>query len=120
VLLNIVQDQIYRCRAELLIRWLRSEKRYTATNCLEDLRGVLNTNKDRFNSETIKTLPIDTVMSGLPVEYERIPISLVMDACLDSLGVFSNNIYLLISLLKWDFGLLLKKCKNLWMKEVCM
>jgi hypothetical protein len=91
VLLNIVQDQIYRCRAELLIRWLRSEKRYTATNCLEDLRGVLNTNKDRFNSETIKTLPIDTVMSGLPVEYERIPISLVMDACLDSLGVFSNK-----------------------------
>ena len=33
---EIVDDQIQRCRAELLIRWLRSEKHYTNTSCLED------------------------------------------------------------------------------------
>jgi hypothetical protein len=103
VLLNIVQDQIYRCRAELLIRWLRSEKQYTATNCLEDLRGVLSTNRDKFNSETIKTLPISTVMNGLPIEFERIPISLVMDACLDSLGIFSNKHLSLNFIVKMGF-----------------
>ena len=38
-LLDIVTDQIQRCRAELLIRWLRFEKQYTNTRCLEDLRN---------------------------------------------------------------------------------
>jgi hypothetical protein len=30
-------------------------------------------------------------MSGLPLEFNEIPISLVMDACLDSLGVFDSS-----------------------------
>ncbi len=90
-LLNIVNDQIQRCRAELLIRWFRSEKQYTTTNCLEDLRAVISNNKDQLNNDTIKIIPISTIMNGLPIEYERIPISLVLDACLDSLGQFDNS-----------------------------
>lgn len=90
-LLNIVQDQIQRCRAELLVRWLRSEKKYTATNCLEDLRGVMSRHKDTYTPEFIKTCPISSVMSGMPAEFERVPISLVMDACLDSLGILNTK-----------------------------
>ena len=86
-LLDIVHDQIQRCRAELLVRWLRSEKHYTATNCLEDLRNIISNNRDTYTQEAIKTKRISEVMNGLPLEFERIPISLVMDACLDSLGV---------------------------------
>ena len=89
VLKGIVQDQIQRCRAELLIRWLRSEKKYTSSNCLEDLRTVINNNKEKYTQETIKTFPISAVMNGLPIEFERVPISLVMDACLDSLGILN-------------------------------
>lgn len=87
-LLSIVQDQIQRCRAELLIRWLRSEKQYTTTNCLEDLRTIISNNKDELNRDAIKTYPIGNLMNGLPIEFERVPVSLVLDACLDSLGVF--------------------------------
>jgi hypothetical protein len=90
-LLDIVNDQIQRCRAELLIRWFRSEKQYTTTNCLEDLRTVIANNRDQLTNETIKVIPISTIMNGLPIEYERVPISLVMDACLDSLGQFDNS-----------------------------
>lgn len=90
-LLSIVQDQIQRCRAELLIRWLKSEKRYTAMSCLEDLRTVIKNNKEELTQEVIKTYPIGNIMNGLPIEYERVPISLVMDACLDSLGIFNNE-----------------------------
>lgn len=90
-LLSIVQDQIQRCRAELLIRWLRSEKHYTTTMCLEDLRTVINNNKEELTQDVIKTYPIGNVMNGLPIEYERVPISFVLDACLDSLGVFNNE-----------------------------
>lgn len=90
-LTGIVADQIQRCRAELLIRWLRSEKQYTTTNCLEDLRNVISNNKETLTQESIKKVPISEIMSGLPIEFERVPISLVMDACLDSLGQFDNS-----------------------------
>lgn len=90
-LLDIVRDQIQRCRAELLIRWLRSEKQYTATNCLEDLRNIISNNRDTYTQEAIKTKRISEVMNGLPLEFERIPISLVMDACLDSLGICDTS-----------------------------
>lgn len=90
-LLNIVSDQIQRCRAELLIRWLRAEKQYTNTRCLEDLKNLIRNNKEVLTQETIKTYPVGNVMSGLPVDFEQVPISLVMDACLDSLGQFDNS-----------------------------
>lgn len=90
-LLGIVSDQIQRCRAELLIRWLRAEKQYTNTRCLEDLKNLIKNNKSVLTQERLKTFPICNLMSGLPVEYEQVPVSLVMDACLDSLGQFDNS-----------------------------
>lgn len=90
-LLNIVNGQIQRCRAELLIRWLRSEKQYTTTKCLEDLRAIIANNKETVGSETIKNIPIGSVMNGLPLDFEHVPISYVLDACLDSLGQFDNS-----------------------------
>ena len=90
-LLSIVDDQIKRCRAELLVRWLRAEKQYTTTNCLEDLRAIINNNKEVLTQDVIKTYPIKEIMNGLPIEFERVPVGLVMDACLDSLGVLDNS-----------------------------
>ena len=90
-LLGIVDDQIKRCRAELLVRWLRSEKQYTTTNCLEDLRAIISNNKEQLTQDVIKTYAVGNIMNGLPIEFERVPISLVMDACLDSLGVLDNS-----------------------------
>lgn len=90
-LLSIVQDQIQRCRAELLIRWLRSEKQYTTTSCLEDLRTVINNNKEELTQEAIKTYPIGNLMKGLPLEFERVPVGLVLSACLDALGILDNS-----------------------------
>lgn len=85
-LLGIVQDQIQRCRAELLIRWLRAEKQYTSTKCLEDLKAIIRNNKDVLTNETIKTYPIGEIINGLPVEFHDVPVGLVLDGCLDALG----------------------------------
>lgn len=90
-LLTIVTDQIQRCRAELLIRWLRSEKQYTYTRCLEDLKNIIANNKEILTQETIKNYPIGSIMNGLPIDFEQVPISLVMDACLDSLGLLDTS-----------------------------
>lgn len=91
ILLDIVSDQIQRCRAELLIRWLRAEKQYTNTRCLEDLRITIKNNKEILTNETIKVYPIGNILNGIPVEFREVPVSLVMDACLDSLGLFDNS-----------------------------
>lgn len=90
-LLDIVSDQIQRCRAELLIRWLRAEKQYTNTRCLEDLRITIKNNKEILTNGTIKVYPIGNILNGIPVEFREVPVSLVMDACLDSLGLFDNS-----------------------------
>lgn len=90
-LLDIVSDQIQRCRAELLIRWLRAEKQYTNIRCLEDLRITIKNNKEILTNETIKVYPIGNILNGIPVEFREVPVSLVMDACLDSLGLFDNS-----------------------------
>lgn len=90
-LLGIVSDQIQRCRAELLIRWLRGEKQYTNTRCLEDLKAIIQNNKEVLTNETIKTYPIGDIINGIPVEFREVSVSLVMDACLDSLGLFDNS-----------------------------
>ena len=87
VLMNIVQNQIQRCRAELLIRYLRKEKEYTPQRCLEDLRGIRAKNRELLTDETIKVYPIGNVINGLPIEFNEVPFELVMDACLDTLGV---------------------------------
>ncbi len=91
VLIDIVSDQIQRCRAELLVRWLRAEKQYTNTRCLEDLRNTIKNNKEILTNEAIKVYPIGNILNGIPVEFNDVPVSLVMDACLDSLGILNNE-----------------------------
>ena len=88
VLVNIIDDQIARCRAELLMRWLRKEKQYTNIKCLQDLRQLIANNKEVLTPETIKTYPICEVMSGLPIEFQTVSVGNVLDACMDLLGVF--------------------------------
>lgn len=88
VLVNIIDDQIARCRAELLMRWLRKEKQYTNIKCLQDLRQIIANNKEVLTPETIKTYPICEVMSGLPIEFQTVSVGNVLDACMDLLGVF--------------------------------
>ena len=88
VLVNVIDDQIARCRAELLMRWLRKEKQYTNIKCLQDLRQIIANNKEILTPETIKTYPICEVMSGLPIEFQTVSVGKVLDACMDLLGVF--------------------------------
>ena len=92
VLIEMVNDQILRCRAELLIRWLRKEREYTNAMCLESIRSIIAQNKDVLNSETIKTFPIGNIMGGIEdLNFRKIPVSLVMDACMDYLGILDTR-----------------------------
>jgi hypothetical protein len=118
-LLDIVQDQIQRCRAELLIRWLRAEKHYTSAKCLEDVRSIIKNNKEVLTNDVLKTYPIGGIMSNLPIDYENVPISLVLDACLDSLGVLDNSHLTLNFLVKMGLWFTQQEMqKDLYRKDI--
>lgn len=117
-LLEIVQDQINRCRAELLVRWLMAEKQYSNTRCLEDLRKLISNNKDTLTPEAIKSFPISKVMDGLPIDYQQVPVKLVMDACLDLLGIFDNSHITLNFILKMGLWFTTREMqKDLYRKD---
>lgn len=65
-----------------------------------------------LTNEAIKVYPIGEILNGIPVEFREVPVSLVMDACLDSLGLFDNSHLTLNFIVKWDCGLHSKKCRK--------
>lgn len=88
LLLEVIQDQKDRCGAELFLRYLETEKelkRFSVTTLLSDF--LIN------NKEGLKgTKPIlSHAFSGLPSEYEALPINYVLDGCLDRLGAFNRK-----------------------------
>lgn len=87
VLIKIIESQIQHCRAELLVRWLRSEKGYTYQHCYEDIQALIHKNRETLTQDAIEKLPISTLMSEIPNEYKRVPIGLVLKASMYSLGV---------------------------------
>lgn len=86
-LIKMVESQIQHCRAELLVRWLRSEKKYTYQHCYEDIQALIHKNKETLTQSVVETYPISALMSEIPNEYKRVPIGLVLKASMYSLGV---------------------------------
>lgn len=88
VVLEIIADQRDRCGAELFLRHVEQENglsRYT-------LMGMINSFLT-LNKEILKgTKPVlKLAFSSMPDEFQNIPLNLVMDGCLDRLGVFNKK-----------------------------
>lgn len=90
VLVKKTEDQIWRCRAELLVRWLRSERNYTYQNCYEDIRTLISKNSDTLSPDAAGKLPISTLMV-VPDEYKRVPVGLVLAASMYALGELDTS-----------------------------
>ena len=104
VLLDIIKDQRDRCNAELFVRYLEkgSESRnpYPRYAYLSDLYQVLNANREALTKEVQKVTPISVITGGVPEEFCNLPIDLVLDACLDTLGKFNKQHITLTFILK--------------------
>lgn len=87
VLLEILKDQSNRCNAELFLRWLFRENQISKYSFLNIIRTFLenNPNLDR------KTLVLDNIVGKCPYEYKDIPIDIVMDGCMDTLGLYKRK-----------------------------
>lgn len=90
-LIKMIESQIQHCRAELLIRWLRSEKGYTYQHCYEDIRTLIKNNPKKLTQDVIESYPIGRLMAEIPNEYKRVPVGLVLKASMYSLGVCDTS-----------------------------
>lgn len=93
-LLNIIKTQREKCNAELYLRYLESDTnhpKYPRYTYLTDLRSALDLNRDTVPKSEWKTTPITVMTSGIPEEFQNLSIEMVMDACLDKLGVFERK-----------------------------
>lgn len=104
VLLDIIKDQRERCNAELYLRYLEKgsedRKPYPRYLYLSALNGILDANRETLTKEALRTCPISLVTNGIPEEFSNLPIDLVIDGCLDTLGKFNKQHITLTFILK--------------------
>lgn len=88
VVLNNISEQVEKCGAELLLRYIEINAKLTRFTLLNSIRNF----KD-INREALKTIKptASTLFNNVPKEFENISIDLLMDGCLDRLGVFNKK-----------------------------
>lgn len=94
--LKMVQEQRERCNVELFLRSLETAEEKIP-------RFVLNEQIQNLLTDmgvTAKEVVLQDVASSCPIEYKNLPIPLVIDGCLDKLGVFNRKHLTLAFILK--------------------
>ena len=88
LVLEIISDQKDRCGAELFLRYVDQEKGLTRFTLLNAINEFLKNNRDALRN--YKPV-IGDIFSSVSNEFEKIPLSLVIDGCLDRLGTFNKK-----------------------------
>lgn len=125
VLLNMIKEQREKCNTELYLRFLEKEDllnhrpKYPRINYLQDLRASLSLeeNKKVCPKEMWNKVPIKLLTSGIPAEFENIPLATVIDGCLDCLGRFDKSHITLNFILKLGVWFKPQEMKTLLKKD---
>jgi len=88
VVLETIAEQKDRIGAELCIRYTTEKYDWSRFTLLGMINDFLNNNKESFKN--YKPL-IGDMFSGLPNEFVKIPLNLLIDGCLDRLGAFNKK-----------------------------
>lgn len=93
--LEEIEQQIDYCNTELAIRWFLSlcdddnKPYYTRFSLLNEINEKLNQIKENLPKEHI--LRLEDFYSGLPVDFTKIPIAMMIKGCKDMLGKFNKK-----------------------------
>lgn len=88
IVLELISDQKDRCGAELGLRYIEREYDIKRFKLLTMINEFINNNKEAF--KTRKAL-LEDMFTGLPNEFEKISLNLIVDGCLDRLGAFNKK-----------------------------
>ena len=88
LVLERIPEQRERCGAELFLRYLEQNKGMSRFSLLGSINEF-----QKNNREILKTWKptIEDVFANIPEEFGKIPLSLVIDGCLDRLGTFNKK-----------------------------
>lgn len=89
LVLEIIKDQKNRCGVELFLRHLEQDRnmsRFTLRGLIGD---YLSENKEFFDEGYIPKMK--DIFDGMPNEYEFLSLDVLMDGCLDKLGVLNKK-----------------------------
>lgn len=88
LVLERIPEQRDRCGAELFLRYLEQNKGMSRFSLLSSINEF-----QKNNREILKTWKptIEDVFANIPEEFGKIPLSLVIDGCLDRLGTFNKK-----------------------------
>lgn len=88
LVLEIIADQKDKCGAELFLRYVEQENGLSRFSLMNSISQFMTNNKESLKG--VKPI-LSHVFSNIPNEYELIPLSLLMDGCLDRLGAFNKK-----------------------------
>jgi len=88
LVLELITDQRERCGAELFLRFLETSKQMSRFSLITSMNEFLANNKEALKGTKVT---MDIIFSSIPNEFEKVPLNLVMDGCLDRLGVFNKK-----------------------------
>lgn len=88
LVLDIISDQRKRCGAELFLRYAEQKMGASRVNLISAINEFKQNNKKQLAG--IKPT-INIVFTNLPVEYDTVPLDLVLDGCLDRLGAVNKK-----------------------------
>lgn len=94
-LLDVIKTYRNKCTTELFLKQMEDGsifddgKPYPKSLYYQDLTEIIQINKEKLPKNELKDLPISVVTQGLPRDYERLNIQMVLDGCVDMLGVLN-------------------------------
>lgn len=88
IVLETIADQKDKVGAELVLRYLDQEKGLSRFTLLGTINKFLERNKEVLKNH--KSV-IGDMFDGLPNEFIKIPLNLLIDGCLDRLGAFNKK-----------------------------
>ena len=88
VVLETIADQKDKCGAELFLRYVDQKNNLSRFTLLGSINEFLKNNKEAFKN--YKPV-VGDVFSGVPNEFTKIPLSMIIDGCLDRLGTFNKK-----------------------------
>lgn len=84
VFMEMVDEQIAKCNTELFLRWLQKENKINRFSFMNVITTFLNNNPNLNRDELI----LDNIIGQCPYEYKNLPVDMVLDGCMDTLGLF--------------------------------
>lgn len=88
LVLERIPEQRDRCGAELFLRYLEQNKGMSRFSLLGSINEFQKNNREILK---IWKPTIEDVFANIPEEFGKIPLSLVIDGCLDRLGTFNKK-----------------------------